>query len=98
MLKTTAFLGDLFAVGVIGAEPVLKAANYLVSCLWSLFHLRDLHLLLSRCVYVAGERISREHLLGMYYSVNTQLVYLQNNAAQWWRIVRNVQLVEKMAY
>ena len=63
MLRSAAFLGDLFAVGLISKTKMCDVISKMVKGPRSFLQLRALCLLLSRCVYVTNERLDKVFLL-----------------------------------
>ena len=90
-LNSTAFLGDLYAMGIVPRTTIQELIRELVRNPRCLLHMRCLYLLLSRCLYVTHDRIADNFLIG--YGQELPLMMRQygganDRYAQVWRVVR----------
>lgn len=93
MLHGTAFLGDLYAVGILKTLDMTNAINLLVQVVWrSTLQVRALCLLLSRVVYNAGERLDPQFLIMCRMTVYHKLCPVEDEWATRWRMVRPIYL------
>ena len=88
MLRCTVFLGDLFAIGLADFQDMRGAVWYLVYYSRSLFHLRALCTLLSRCVQTVHTRFDQEFLVACGRELPNRLAafggYYDEWAQRWW--------------
>ncbi|KAJ3557217.1 hypothetical protein NM688_g1586 [Phlebia brevispora] len=95
MLHSVNFLGDLFAMGILSVQEMRDVVVTIATNPRSFLHLRGLHLLLSRCVYVTGQRLDSEFLLQTRQEIISRLWHVPNAWVQRWRAEME-NLIERM--
>lgn len=90
MLAYTAFLGDLYAMGIVSRTAIQTIIREFARNPRCLLHMRALYLLLSRCVETTRDRISVDFLVGYGQELPKMLAFYRgaaDNTAQQWRMV-----------
>lgn len=92
MLNIAAFVGDLFALGVLPSTYMRDMVTLLVCDPRSMIHCRALYLLLLRACPKTDEIFSEEFLLNcrqfLVWKASNDMLFVQNDMARRWLIVR----------